>query len=123
LSKRVKPVSSGLTMNALAPLLGVMILSVVLVANFFTAAWRLGILRAFGRRRQISWRTLAAGAMAACLPFAGAIMALMMIPSDNAVDVSQAAGQLAVQLSVSGLMMHLINDQLITWGRCAQPNA
>jgi len=26
-------------------------------------------------------------------------------------------------LSVSGLMMHLINDQLITWGRCAQPNA
>jgi hypothetical protein len=37
--------------------------------------------------------------------------------------VSQAAGQLAVQLSVSGLMMHLINDQLITWGRCAQPNA
>ena len=119
----VESVCLRLTMNAFAPLLGVMILSVVLVANFFTAAWRLGILRAFGRRRHISWRTLAAGALAACLPFAGAIMALMLIPSDNTIDLSQYAGPLAVQLSTSGLLMHLVNDQLIAWGGHAQPTA
>jgi hypothetical protein len=109
-------------MNAFAPLLGVMILSVVLVANFFKAAWRLGILRAFGRRHDLRWRTVAAGSMAACLPFAGAIVALELIPSDNAVDVSQYAAQLALQLSMSGLAMHLLNDKLIAWGH-AQTNA
>jgi hypothetical protein len=110
-------------MNALAPLLGVMILSVVLVANFFRAAWRLGILRAFGRRHAIRWRVLAAGALAACLPFAGAIVALELIPSDNAIDLSMQAGQLAVQLSISGLLMHMLNDQLIVWGKAIKSPA
>lgn len=109
-------------MNAFAPLLGVMVLSVVLVANFFKAAWTLGILRAFGRR-QVPWRTLAAGALAACLPFAGAILALEMIPSDNGIDLSLSAAQLSMQLAASGLAMHLINDRLILWGARAQPRA
>ena len=104
-------------MNAFAPLIGVMVLSFVLVTNFFMAAWRLGILRAIGRRRQLHWRPLAAGALAACLPFAGAILALSLIPGDNGVDISQTALQLAIQLAGSGLVMHLINDQLILWGR------
>lgn len=104
-------------MNALAPLIGVMVLSFVLVTNFFVAAWRLGILRAFGRRHQLNWRVLTAGSLAACLPFAGAIVALSIIPSDNGVDISLSAAQLAVQLAGSGLIMHLINDQLILWGR------
>lgn len=104
-------------MNAFAPLLGVMVLSFVLVTNFFMAAWRLGILRAFGRRQQLNWRPLIAGSLAACLPFAGAVLALTMIPSDNNIDISASAWQLAMQLSCCGLVMHLINDQLVLWGR------
>ncbi len=107
-------------MNAIAPLIGVLVLSAVLVTNFFVAAWHLGILRAFGRRRSVLWRTLAAGALAACLPFAGVLAALVLIPSDNAVDLSMSAGQLALQLSVCGLLMHLLNDQLVRWGRAPQ---
>lgn len=104
-------------MSALAPLLGVLILSLVLVANFFRAAWKLGLLRAFGRRHHVRWRTLAAGTVAACLPFAGAILALMLIPADNGLEVGTHAGQLAVQLSTSGLLMHVLNDHLMVWGK------
>lgn len=104
-------------MNAFAPLLGVMILSIVLVTNFFLAAWRLGILRSFGRRHPISWHTVTAGTLAACLPFAGALLALALIPADNGVDISQSATQLAVQLAVCGLTMHWVNDRLVNWGR------
>ena len=86
-------------MNAFAPLIGVMVLSFVLVTNFFVAAWRLGVLRAFGRRHHLNWRALTAGSLAACLPFAGAILALMLIPSDNGVDISLSAAQLAIQLA------------------------
>jgi hypothetical protein len=113
----VKSLSFDLTMNAFAPLLAVLILSIVLVTNFFFAAWRLGILRAFGRRHPISWHTVAAGTFAACLPFAGALLALALIPADNGVDISQSAGQLALQLAFCGLLMHLANDQLVAWGR------
>ncbi|MFT3856268.1 MAG: hypothetical protein QM742_01720 [Aquabacterium sp.] len=94
-----------------------MILSVVLVTNFFLAAWRLGILRSFGRRHPISWHTVTAGAMAACLPFAGALLALILIPADNSADIAQAAASLAVQLAFSGLLMHVANDQIVAWGR------
>jgi hypothetical protein len=109
-------------MNAFAPLIGVMVLSFVLVTNFFVAAWRLGVLRAFGRRRPLSWRALTAGSLAACLPFAGAILALTLVPADNNVDISLQAGQLAVQLALAGLVMHFVNDQLVMWGR-QQPQA
>ena len=104
-------------MNAFAPLLAVMILSVVLVTNFFLAAWRLGILRSFGRRHPISWHTVTAGAVAACLPFAGALLALTLIPADNSVDISQSAVKLALQLAFCGLLMHVANDQIVAWGR------
>jgi hypothetical protein len=104
-------------MSAIAPLLGVLILSFVLVANFFRAAWKLGLLRAFGRRRHVRWRTLAAGSVAACLPFAGAILALVLIPSDNGLEVGRHAGMLAAQLSFCGLLMHVLNDHLMVWGR------
>ncbi len=104
-------------MNALAPLLGVLVLSVVLVINFFRAAWRLGILRAFGRRCQLRWRPLAAGMVAACLPVIGALLALSLIPGDNGIDLADQAGFLAVQLSLSGFFMHVLNDRLIAWGR------
>lgn len=104
-------------MNAFAPLIGVMVLSFVLVTNFFVAAWRLGVLRAFGRRHHLNWRTLTASSLAACLPFAGVILALTLIPSDNGVDISLSAAQLAIQLAGGGLVMHLINDQLVIWGR------
>jgi hypothetical protein len=104
-------------MNALAPLLGVLVLSVVLVINFFRAAWRLGILRAFGRRCHLRWRALAAGAAAACLPVAGALLALSLIPADNGIDLAGEAGFLAAQLALSGFFMHVLNDHLVVWGR------
>lgn len=96
-------------MNSLTSMLGVVILSGVLTTNFFRAAWRLGMLRAFGRRHTLRWRALAAGTLAACLPFAGAMVGLMLIPGDS-------AGTLALQLAGSGWAMHLVNDQLIAWG-------
>ncbi len=104
-------------MNAFAPLLAVMILSLVLVTNFFLAASRLGILRAFGRRHPITWHTVTAGAIAACLPFVGAVLALVLIPADSGADIAESAGQLAAQLAFCGLLMHLANDQIVAWGR------
>lgn len=102
-------------MSALAPLLGVLIMSAVLVCNFFLAAWRMGILRSFGRRRPISWRTLAAGGMAACLPFIGVLLTLALVPADDGVAVAMSAAQLAIELAGSGLAMHLLNDQILLW--------
>ncbi len=102
-------------MNALAPLLGVLIMSALLVGNFFRAAWKLGILRSFGRRHPISWRTLAAGAMAACLPLAGVMLTLVLVPSDNDADIAMSATQLAIELAGSGFLMHLLNDQIMLW--------
>ena len=55
-------------MHPLSPLFGVAILALVLTANYFRTAWRLGILRAFGRRAPLSNRTLLAGSVAAVLP-------------------------------------------------------
>ena len=81
------------------------------------AAWRLGILRSFGRRHPISWHTVTAGTLAACLPFAGVLLALALIPADDGADIPRSAGKLAVQLAVCGLMMHLANDRLVAWGR------
>lgn len=104
-------------MNAFAPLIGVLVLSIVLVANFFRAAWRLGILRAFGRRHHLRWRAWLAGTMAACLPVAGALLALVLIPDDAGVDLAGEAAYLAVQLSFAGFFMHVLNDQLVAWGR------
>ncbi len=94
-------------MNALAPLIGVLVLSIVLVANFFRAAWRLGILRAFGRRHHLRWRAL----------LAGALLALTLIPGDNGVDLAGEAASIAMQLSICGFVMHVLNDQLVAWGR------
>ena len=108
-------------MNALAPLLAVLVLSVVLVINFFRAAWRLGILRAFGRRHHLRWRALAAGTLAACLPIVGALLALSLIPGDNGIDLAGEAAFLSAQLSLSGFMMHVLNDRLIAWGRAQHP--
>lgn len=105
-------------MDALAPLIGVLIMSSVLIGNFFRTAWKLGILRAFGRRRVLAWRTLAAGAIAACLPLLGTLLTLALIPADNGIEVALNAGQLAAELAGSGLAMHLINDQITLW---AQP--
>jgi hypothetical protein len=104
-------------MNALAPLIGVLVLSIVLVTNFFRAAWRLGILRAFGRRCHLRWRALAAGSLAACLPIVGALLALTLIPADNGVDLAGEAGVLAFELALAGFVMHLLNDHLVDWGR------
>ncbi len=104
-------------MNALAPLIAVLVLSIVLVINFFRAAWRLGILRAFGRRHHLRWRTLAAGFGAACLPIVGALLALTLIPGDNGIDLASEAASLSAQLSLAGFVMHVLNDHLIVWGR------
>jgi hypothetical protein len=108
--------NTALTMHPLSPLFGVAILSGVLTANYFRTAWRLGILRAFGRREELSWRTLAAGSVAGCLPFAGAMLALMMVPMGDDGQVQSTAAQLALQLSLCGFAMHVVNDKLVSWG-------
>jgi hypothetical protein len=119
----MRSVCFDLIMNALAPLLGVLIMSAVLVGNFFRTAWRLGILRSFGRRHPVTWRTLAAGAMAACLPFAGVLVTLILVPSDNDAHIDMSAWQLALELAGSGLLMHLLNDQIMLWAKPPTANA
>ena len=106
-------------MDALAPLIGVLIMSTVLVANFFRTAWVLGVLRAFGRRGVLAWRTLAAAAMAACLPMIGAVATLGLVPADNGVRVASHAVALAVQLGAVGLILHTVNDVIMAW--CQAP--
>jgi hypothetical protein len=100
-------------MNSLTPLVGVVVLSGLLTTNFFRAAWQLGMLRAFGRRQPLRWRAVAAGTLAACLPFAGAMLAMMLIPADGG---SVHASSLALEFAGSGWAMHLLNDRLIAWG-------
>lgn len=102
-------------MDALAPLFGVLIMSIALIGNFFFTAWKLGILRAFGRRHSLSWRVLAAGAMSACLPFAGVMITLAAIPADDGVKVAMNAAQLAFELGLTGFVLHVVNDQVVNW--------
>ena len=102
-------------MDALAPLIGVLIMSIALIGNFFFTAWKLGILRAFGRRRVLSWRVLAAGTLSACLPFAGAMITLAAIPADDGVKVAMNAAQLALELALTGFVLHWLNDQIVSW--------
>lgn len=104
------------TMHPLTALFGVAVLSGVLTTNYFRTAWRLGILRAFGRRHPLSWRTIGAGTVAACLPFAGAMLALTFIPTSETGHVQSSAAQLALQLAGCGLIMHIVNDALVRWG-------
>lgn len=107
-------------MHPLCALFGVILLAGVLTTNYFRTAWRLGLLKAFGRRQPVSWRTLGAGTLAACLPFAGAMLALSLIPTNDAGEVPTSAGQLALQLAACGLAMHLLNDALVRWGTPAR---
>ncbi len=103
-------------MHPLAPLIGVLILSGVLTVNYFRTAWRLGILRAFGRRARLNWRVIIAGCIAACLPLAGALMALTLMPTDVAGNIQPSPLEMALQMSLCGLVMHVLNDAIVTWG-------
>ncbi|RZL09800.1 MAG: hypothetical protein EOP40_08645 [Rubrivivax sp.] len=105
----------------MSALFGVALLSGVLTTNYFRTAWRLGLLRAFGRRHPVSWRTIGAGTMAACLPFAGAMLALTLIPTDDTGQAHVDAAVLALQLAGCGLVMHLLNDALVAWATPARP--
>ncbi len=104
-------------MNPVTPFIGIIVLCAALTVNFFRAAWKLGILRAFGRRQSIRWRTWVAGALAACLPFSGAMAAMVIVPAadiSNTVPIS--ALDLSWQLALAGLIIHLLNDKLMHWG-------
>ena len=103
-------------MHPLSPIFGVAILAAVLTTNYFRTAWRLGILRAFGRRHELSWRTLAAGSAAGCIPFAGAMLAMMIAPVGESGEVQSTAAQLAIELALCGLALHVLNDYLVRWG-------
>ena len=102
-------------MDALAPLFGVLIMSIALIGNFFFTAWKLGILRAFGRRHPLSWRVLAAGSLSACLPMVGVLITLAAIPADDGVKVAMNAAQLALELALTGFGLHWLNDQIVSW--------
>ncbi len=104
-------------MNPVTPFIGIIVLCVALTVNFFRAAWKLGILRAFGRRKTVRWRTLIAGALAACLPFTGAMAAMLIVPAaDGSNTVPISALDLSWQLALAGLVIHLVNDKLMHWG-------
>jgi len=103
-------------MHPLSPLFGVVILAGVLTTNYFRTAWRLGILRAFGRRAPLSNRTLLAGCVAACLPFVGAVVAISLIPVGESGEIRSTAFQLAVHMALCGLIMHEANDAIVRWG-------
>lgn len=103
-------------MHPLAPLIGVLILSGVLTVNYFRTAWRLGILRAFGRRARLNWRVIIAGCVAACLPVAGALIALTLMPTDVAGNIQASPLKLAAEMAFCGWVMHLLNDAIVQWG-------
>ncbi|HIV72815.1 MAG TPA: hypothetical protein H9903_17895 [Candidatus Aquabacterium excrementipullorum] len=103
-------------MDTLSPLFGVAILALVLTANYFYTAWRMGILRAFGRRHPVTWRTLVASSLAGCLPFAGAVVAMAMVPTGAPGEPETSAALLALQLSLCGFVAHALNDVLVQWG-------
>lgn len=103
-------------MHPLSPLLGVAILACVLTANYFRSAWKLGILRAFGRRQPLSWRTWTASALAACLPLAGALLALALVPTGESGQIDTTAAALAARLALCGLGLHVLGDLLVAWG-------
>lgn len=108
-------------MDPLIPLIGVAILALILTANYFISAWRMGILRAFGRRHALSWRTLIAGSVAGCLPFAVVMVALAIVPSGAPTEADGSAAILALQLSLCGFTAHVLNDLLVNWGRARRP--
>jgi hypothetical protein len=103
-------------MDDIRPLFGVAILALVLTGNYFLTAWRMGILRAFGRRHSLSCRMLLAGSLAGCLPLVGSLVALSIMPSGAAGEPEISALLLTLQLSLCGLSMHLANDALVQWG-------
>ena len=103
-------------MHPLSPLFGVAILSGVLTFNYFRTAWRLVILRAFGRQAPLSKRTLVAGSVAALLPVVGALVALGLVPVGESGEVKSTAFQLAMHMALCGLVMHEANDAIVRWG-------
>jgi hypothetical protein len=103
-------------MHPLSPLFGVAILAGVLTTNYFRTAWRLGILRAFGRRAPLSNRTILAGCAAGCLPFIGAMVALALIQVGETGEIRSTAFQLAMHMALCGLIMHEANDAIVRWG-------
>lgn len=103
-------------MHPLTPLFGVLVLAGVLTLNYFRTAWRLGLLRAFGRRATLNWRVLTAGSLAACLPLAGALMAMAITPTDVSGKVQASASELALMMSLCGLALHALNDAIVRWG-------
>ena len=111
--------------------LGASVLAVLLAVPLGTlAAWRMGILRSFGRRHPISWRTLAAGAMAACLPFIGVLLTLALVPADDGVAASPfsaltpgtTAGNNTYDTRVRGLVAMLIAPYLRKFGQYTVPD-
>lgn len=108
-------------MHPLSPLFGVAILAGVLTTNYFRTAWRLGILRAFGRRATLSNRTLIAGCAAALLPLIGSLVAMGLIPTSDTGEIQSTAFQLAIHMALCGLIMHEANDAIVRWGAPETP--
>lgn len=105
-------------MHPLSPLFGVAVLALVLTANYFRTAWKLGLLQAFGRRRPLTWRTIIAGSLAAFLPMAGAFIGMAILPAGETERLASGMGPgwMALELSVCGLGLHAVSDWLIGWG-------
>lgn len=92
-------------------LMGALVLVVALTANFFLAAWRLNLIGLFERRRTAPWRQLAAGALAAILPWLGALAVLAFTPA----DIGGHVEPLAIGYACAGYGLHRVMDFLVHW--------
>lgn len=92
-------------------LLGALLLAIVLTANFFVAAWRLNLVGLFDRRRSPQWRQLIAGALAAALPWLGALAVLAFTPPAAAAQPDM----LAIGCACAGYGLHRVMDFLVHW--------
>lgn len=103
--------------DQLPALLAALVLAIVLTANFFVAAWRLNLVGLFDRRRGPHWRQLLAGAVAAALPWLGALGVLAFTPPGAATQPDW----LAIGCACTGYGLHRIMDFLVEWASPGEP--
>lgn len=103
--------------DQLPALLAALLLAIVLTANFFVAAWRLNLVGLFDRRRAPQWRQLVAGALAAALPWLGALAVLVFTPP----GAGAQPDLLAIGCACAGYGLHRVMDFLVQWASPGEP--
>lgn len=96
------------------PLIGALVLAVALTANFFRAFWRMDLQRTRSTQRiPTTRRQVIACAVSGSLPLMGALVLLMV--ADRPWTPADAPA-LAACCALLGWTLHLIMDNIMTWG-------